>query len=237
MANAKSHWLLMFPSSLDLIPRLTQGEGTMLLTSPTLKSWSLFTLFLWNYFLPNYCSPLGRMASLFQFKITVIGIPILFEFLHILLAISLCYISLDELNSDFQTCNTAFLLPFPWPSASSFWSTSLTLCPFPKVHSETPPFSLLQPNPQTGQRQIQRRETTGMEWGSGCHWVKILPCMVRQCCCLVRRSYMNFFFLNLVLTKAACSTQVLSPLKSFSHTWRACRSGIIRCLLYLPKSA
>lgn len=155
-----------FPPSLDFIPRLSQGEGTMLLTFSILKSCSLIMLV---YEITSYCCPLGRMAYLFQLKITAVGIPMLFEFLHILLAISLCSISLDDFNSDFQTRNTDFLLPFPCPSASSFWSTSLTLHAFRKLHSEGPSFSLLQPNPQTGQWQIHRRGTTGMEWGSGCH--------------------------------------------------------------------
>lgn len=49
------------------------------------------------------------MVYLFQLKITAVEIPILFELLHILLAISLCYASLDDFNSDFQSCNTVFL--------------------------------------------------------------------------------------------------------------------------------
>lgn len=43
MTSAKSHWLLLFPSQSGHYPKvISRLEGTMLLISPSLRSWSLF---------------------------------------------------------------------------------------------------------------------------------------------------------------------------------------------------
>lgn len=109
MASAKSHWLLMFPSQSGPYPKvISRGRDHACHCSYPEELTSVYAC-LWNYFLPNYCCSLGRMECLFQLRITTVEIPILFEFLHILLAISLCYTSLDDFNPDFQTCNIVFL--------------------------------------------------------------------------------------------------------------------------------
>lgn len=135
-----------FPPSLDLIPRLSQGEETMLLIAPTLKSWSLLML----------C----EITSFLIIAVILEGWHIYFNWKLLLLKCPYCLSSCTYCWNQFvlyipwwlqlwlpnlQHCLSA---PFPCPSASSFWSTSLTLCAFPKLHSEDPSFSLLQPNPQ-----------------------------------------------------------------------------------------
>lgn len=178
MASAKSHWLLMFPSQSGSYPKvISRGRDHAPHCSYPEELISVNAL--WNYFLPNYCCHLGRMVYLFQLKITVVEMHILFEFLHILLAISLCYTSLDDFNSDFQTCSTVFLL---LSLAHQHLVSGL-------LHSPSVPFlnstlrthhfhsSNLIPKQARGRSTVERPQG----WGSGCHWVKILPCMVRRC--------------------------------------------------------
>lgn len=102
------------------------------------------------------------MVYLFQLKITVVEMPILFEFLHILLE-SVCVIHpLMTSTLDFQTCSTVFLL---LSLAHQHLVSGL-------LHSPSVPFlnSTLRTHhfhssnliPKTGQRQIHSREATGM---------------------------------------------------------------------------
>lgn len=131
MASAKSHWLPQFPSQSGPYAKvISRLKGTMLLTFHSLNSWSLFTF-------------VCEMTSSLVVAVLVESFPIYFHWkilaethhivwapafiasyqfvLYIPWRVHLCLPNLP-------LC----LLPSPGPSASSFWSISITLCLFPK---------------------------------------------------------------------------------------------------------
>lgn len=129
MASAKLHWLLLFPSQSGSHPKvISRLEGTALLTSPSLKSWSLLMFVCEMIFSLVIAVPLAECHIYFHRKLFEKKHHVVWAFAFIASYLFVLYVPwwLHLWLPDLQH----FLSSSPGPSPSSLWSVSITLCPF-----------------------------------------------------------------------------------------------------------